>query len=107
MKKKKGSILGVVLLLVLLLIVFTQLTIFIIPPIGAAPEGRTLVIGRLNKGKFIDSADTMCERLQGSVNLLCRGLVIAAVAEKSTILLRLPYSETLYLVSTSGKTYGN
>ncbi len=86
-------------------IAYTQLTIFIIQPIGALPEGKTLVILRLNKTNFIDSADAMCERLQGKVNLLCRALMIGAVLKKSEILLRLPYSETLYLLSTGGVNY--
>lgn len=95
--------------LVLLLggVISTQVTIFVVQPIGAVPEGRTLVISRLNKTKFIDSADAMCERIQGSVNLLCRGLVLGQVANNATIYLRLPYSRTLYLISTGGKEYGN
>ena len=105
MAKKRIPLLGVVVLVVILLTVYTQLTIFVVPPIGAVPEGRTLVILRLNKGEFIDSADAMCERLQGGVNLLCRGLMLGAVVEKTNILLRLPYSETLYLISTGGVTY--
>lgn len=105
MAKKRVPLLGVVVLAVILLVVYTQLTILVVPPIGAVPEGRTLVILRLNKGELIDSADAMCERLQGGVNLLCRGLMLGAVAEKTKILLRLPYSETLYLISTGGVTY--
>ncbi len=105
MENKKVSILGVVVLVVVFIIVYTQLTIFVVPPIGAVPEGKTLVILRLNKGDFIDSADAMCEKLQSGVNLLCRGLMLGVVAEKSKILLRLPYSETLYLISTGGTTY--
>ena len=84
---------------------YTQLTIFVVTPIGAVPEGKTLVILRLNRGQFIDSADAMCERLQGGVNLLCRGLMLGVVAKKSKILLRLPYSKTLYRISTGGTTY--
>ncbi len=101
----KKIILGLIILVITILIVSTQLTLFVIPPIGALPEGKTLIILRLNKGEFIDSADAMCERLQGGVNLLCRGIMLTAVAKKSKILLRLPYSETLYLISTNGKTY--
>lgn len=74
-------------------------------PIGALPKGRTLIIARLNKTEFIDSADTMCERIQGGVSLLCRIAVMGAVVEKTTIFLRLPYSETLHLISTGGKRY--
>ena len=92
-------------LLVLGLAIYTQITIFVIQPIGAVPEGRTLIILRLNDGKFIDSADAMCVRRQESVNLLCRAVVLGAVGENATILVRLPYSETLYLKSTGGKSY--
>ena len=90
---------------VLGLLAYTQLTIFVIQPIGAIPEGRTLVIARLNKTEFIDSADAMCERIQGGVSLMCRMAALASVAENSPVFLRLPYSETLYDISTGGKSY--
>lgn len=90
---------------VILLLVSTQLTIFVIQPVGALPEGRTLVITRLTKGTFVDSPDAMCERIQDGVSLLCRMMAVGAVAKNATILARLPYSEWLYLVSTDGKTY--
>jgi len=89
----------------LLLVVYTQITIFVVPPIGAVPEGRTVIMLRLNKTNFIDSPDAMCERIQGGVSLLCRGMAMARVVEATTIMARLPYSETLYLISTGGKTY--
>ena len=91
--------------IVLSLVAYTQLTIFVIQPIGAIPEGKTLVIARLNKTEFIDSADAMCERIQGGVSLLCRMAALAGVAENSYVFLRLPYSETLYQISTGGKSY--
>jgi hypothetical protein len=83
----------------------TQVTVFVIQPVGAIPEGRTLLISRLNRSQFIDSADAMCERIQGGVSLLCRGMVLGQVGKNATVYLRLPYSETLYLLSTGGKTY--
>lgn len=89
----------------IILIVYTQLSLFVVPPMGAVPEGRTIVMLKLNKMKFIDSADAMCERMQGGVSLLCRGLVLGLVAKNSTVLARLPYSEWLYLVSTGGRGY--
>lgn len=106
--KRKGAIAaGIAALLVVIAgaVAYTQLTLFIVPPIGAVPEGRTVVILRLNKTKFIDSPDALCDRMQGGVSLLCRGAVLAAVVEKSEILMRLPYSEWLYLISTDGKKY--
>lgn len=91
--------------IVVLALASTQFTIFVVQPIGAVPDGRTLVIGRLAGSKFVDSADAMCERIQGGVSLLCRGMVTAQVGKNSTIYLRLPYSETLYTWSTGGRTY--
>ena len=105
MSKKSLSITAFVVTAVLLVIAYTQLTIFVVQPIGAIPKGKTLVISRLNKTEFIDSADAMCERIQGGVSIMCRVFAIGAVAEKSTIYLRLPYSEWLYLISTGGKKY--
>ena len=91
---------------VILIIVFcTQITIFVVQPIGALPEGKTLVMLRMNKTKFIDSADAICEREMNGVSLLCRGMMMAAVINKGTIILRLPYSSFLYSLSTNGKEY--
>ncbi len=63
---------------------------------------------RREKTQFIDGADAICQREMGSVNLLCRAGVIAGIAGENGegIPLRLPYSESLYLVSTGGATYG-
>lgn len=101
----KNSTIGLVVLVVLAIIIYTQITIFVIQPIGAVPEGRTLIILRLNKGQFIDSADAMCERIEGGVSLLCRMVVLGAVGKNSTILLRLPFSSLLYSISTGGLSY--
>jgi len=103
--RKKGWLILLASIVFLSAIAYTQLTIFVIQPIGAIPEGRTLVITRMDKTKFIDSADAMCERIQGGVSLLCRGAAMAGIAENAHIFLRLPYSETLYKISTGGNTY--
>ena len=103
MKNKKAALfLGIA---IIFIIIYTQITLFVIPPIGALPEGKTVVITRLNKTEFIDSPDAMCERIQGGVSLLCRGMVMGAVMNKATILVRLPYSSWLYSISTGGKSY--
>jgi hypothetical protein len=86
-------------------IAYTQITIFVIPPMGALPDGKTLVIGRLGKTEFIDSADAICERLQGGVSLICRGITLGAVLKNSHTIITLPYSDWLYSISTGGKTY--
>lgn len=102
-KKTLAALIGIV--VVLGVFAYTQLTIFVIQPIGAIPEGKTLVIARLNKTEFIDSADAMCERIQGGVSLMCRMASLAGVAKNSHVFMRLPYSETLYNISTGGKSY--
>lgn len=89
----------------LLVILYTQVTLFVIQPIGALPEGVTLVITRGQKLNFVDSADALCQREMGGVNLLCRAAVIGAVSKNANILVRLPYSQTLYEISTGGKIY--
>ena len=86
MKQKKVVVL--VIISVMIVLVYTQLTLFVIPPIGALPEGRTVIITRLNKTEFIDSPDAMCERIQGGVSLLCRGMIMGAVVEKAKIKVR-------------------
>ena len=93
------------LLVVLLLVAYTQLTLFVVQPIGAVPQGRTLVITRLNHMHFVDSADAFCLRTTGFVTLLCRGVALGAVGKNATILLRLPYSGWLYGISTGGRYY--
>lgn len=105
MTKKSVSITMLVVTAIVFVVIYLQVTIFVVPPIGAVPEGRTLIISRLNKTEFVDSADAMCERIQGGVSLMCRMFALGAVADKSTIYLRLPYSGWLYLISTGGKQY--
>jgi hypothetical protein len=75
---KTKTVVALIVLAVVTVLVYTQLTIFVIPPIGALSEGRTVIITRLNKTEFVDSPDAMCERIQGGVSLLCRGMVMAA-----------------------------
>lgn len=99
------KIIAVVLVGIVVAVLCTQITIFVIQPIGALPDGRTLIILRMNKTKFIDSADAMCERETGGVNLLCRAAMMAGVANNGKVLIRLPYSEFLYGISTGGKKY--
>ena len=103
---KKKIIIPLV-IVVILIIISTQITLFVIQPIGALPEGKTLVILRLNKTNFIDSADAMCERTNGKVSLLGRSMMLSAVMENSVVLFRLPYSEFLYLKSTGGAKYSS
>ena len=86
--------------------VYTQITLFVVQPIGAVPDGVTAVIWRREKTNFIDSADGVCAREMQVVNLLCRGAVLGAIVKsRDDVLLRLPYSKSLYLISTGGREY--
>lgn len=69
--------------------------VFVIQPIGAIPDGVTAIVINIRGLNFIDSPDAFCNR-HGQPNLLCRGVTTAKVAAEGTILLRLPYSQTLY-----------
>lgn len=83
------------------------ISIFVVQPLGALPEGRTLIIARLTNVNFIDSADAICARKMGGVSLLCRAAVLGRVGQEAKILLRLPYSSILYGISTGGTKYGH
>lgn len=109
MKKRNLVSLVIVgtLILVLLLGYFTC-GIFVIQPIGAIPEGATVVYWRPGTIlPFISSPDAICQKHVGYVNLLGRGMALGTagkvVAERKII--TLPYSRTLYLFSTGGYEY--
>ncbi len=61
--KNKGVTSSLILVAVVVVVAYTQLTLFVVSPIGAVPEGKTVVILRLNKTNFIDSPDALCERV--------------------------------------------
>ncbi len=105
-RRGRVMILVAIVVVVLAALVSSQVTVFVVQPIGAVPEGRTVVMSRLATTKFVDSADAMCLRIQDGVSLLCRGMVLGQVLQSATIYLRLPYSRTLYLFSTDGAEYG-
>lgn len=81
--------------------------VFTIQPIGALPEGITVIYhSRGPQMPLFSSPDGLCLELQGSVTLLCRMAAMAAVEEISDrIIVRLSYSEFAYLLSTNGATF--
>lgn len=93
-------------LIVFLVAAAQYFTIFVIPPIGALPEGRTLIVARINnKMNAIDSADGICERTGAGVSLMCRAVATAAVLDSSKVVGQFAYIDPLYLISTNGKRY--
>jgi hypothetical protein len=69
--------------------------VFVVKPIGALPQGRTVIVTGSPGLRFIDSPDAFCLRNTGNVTLLCRAGAAAAVANRGTIWARLPYSSFL------------
>ena len=97
--------------LVLLLCLFSSLVyfttgFFVIQPIGALPEGATVWYWRLDTSlPFIASADGLLMNKQQGVSLLGRAVALGAVAKPiaDRKIVTLPYSRTLYLISTKGR----
>ncbi len=84
---------------------YTKLSIFTIQPIGAIPEGVTLIVWKRDGDPFFNSADSICLKKQGYVSLLCRGLALGNSIDKKDIIYKLPYSEYAYLKSTEGGVF--
>lgn len=88
----------------LLLAVISRLGFYAVQPIGALPEGVTMIVWRASDEPFFNSPDAFCLRVQGGVSLLCRGLALGQ-APTDRIILRLPYMEWAYLRSTGGRIF--
>lgn len=73
--------------------------VVVIQPIGAIPEGVTVVVTGLPGLNLIDSPDAICQRKQGGVSLLCRGITAGSIAKNGHIIARLPYSSFLFELS--------
>jgi len=109
MKKKKILIALLISAIVIILGFRIFCGVFVIQPIGAIPEGTTIIYWRSGLNMpFIASADGILEESGVGVSLLGRGLTLAKLAEpiKERELFRIKYSEKLYLKSTKGKKYG-
>jgi len=81
--------------------------VFTIQPIGALPEGITVVYhSRGPEMPFFSSPDGLCLEIQGGVSLMCRMVAMGAVDEiADRIIVRLPYSDFAYLLSTGGARF--
>lgn len=101
---------AVILALLALALIFMRITlgVFVIQPIGAVPEGVTIVYWRFGTNMpFVASADGIVEKSGQGLSLFTRGLTLAAMSKfiREREIARFGYSETLYLWSTDGKTY--
>ena len=104
--KKLMIILGVLVLMA----GYFSFGLFVIQPIGMVPEGTTILYFRLGMNiPFVASADGLLKDKEAGVSLMGRVVVLGAVAStlKDRKIIAMPYSKTLYLISTGGREYEN
>ncbi|KFX20807.1 hypothetical protein [Pectobacterium betavasculorum] len=104
MKSKAGYIFLFVIIL-FSIFAYNKITIFSIQPVGALPDGATVVMWRKGDMRFFESPDAICLRKVGSVSLMCRAMAMGSIGENPEIIMRLPYIEKAYLLSTDGKKF--
>lgn len=105
--KKRGrgcSFLAVAGLGAILVIIYLTTGIYTVQPIGALPEGATVIVRRGSGEPFFNSPDALCLERLGYVSLLCRGMAMGQ-APTDRIILRLPYIHLAYLASTGGQEF--
>lgn len=99
---------GILITFVIALILYFSVGFFVIQPIGAVPEGITIMYFRMGLNtSFISSADGILLDNDQDVSLLARLVVLGkfgTIVNERTIV-RLPYSQTMYLISTNGKEF--
>lgn len=104
-RTKKPYVLTTVVALCLLgALLYSQYGFYSIQPIGAAPEGGTVIVWRDEGEPFFNSADALCLEKMGAVSLMCRALAFQQ-APTDRIILRLPYMHWAYLQSTGGREF--
>ena len=105
MRTSYKVILGI---LVSIVAIWFSFGVFVIQPIGAIPKGLTIIYFRLGINlPFISSPDGIVIDSGNELSIWSRLGAMASVSEpisKRTIL-RLEYSESLYLISTHGQTF--
>lgn len=102
-QKKVFIVLVVVVSVLLACFLFTGF--FVIQPIGAIPEGKTIWFVRAGTTlPFISSADGLLLKKDAGVSLLGRAVVLSSVIDviEDKIILKIPYVKALYLISTNG-----
>jgi hypothetical protein len=108
-KKRRGPVIALLMIALLALVWWgIRPGIFVVQPIGAVPDGVTIIYtSRGGEMPFVSSGDGMCLQKLGSVNLLCRGAAMSGFMKtfEDHIVLRMPYSEWLYLQSTDGAKF--
>ena len=94
-----------IIVIVVIIVIYTQVGLYSVQPIGALPQGVTAVVHRVGDEPFFNSPDGTSIRRTGGVSLLTRMAALANGPLKDRLLFRLPYMEWAYLASTDGKTF--
>ncbi|MCP3732996.1 hypothetical protein M9978_21510 [Sphingomonas sp. MG17] len=77
---------------------------YTVQPIGALPDGATAIVWRESGEPFFNSADALCLERVGYVSLLCRGMAMGR-GPTDRIIVRLPYMDWAYSLSTGGQSF--
>jgi len=107
-KTRKGRYTLLILLLIFILAwILVKPGVYSIQPIGALPDGVTFIYHSRNpEMPFFSSPDGLCLKIQGSVSLLCRGVVMnSSIDLLDRIIIKLPYLRWAYLQSTDGMDF--
>jgi hypothetical protein len=102
--KGRRRVLILLTLMVVAVLFWQFLGFYSVQPIGALPEGATLLVRRIGDEPFFNSPDGTCLRRVGSVSLMCR-MAALANAPIDRIVLRLPYMAWAYRASTGGAEF--
>jgi hypothetical protein len=71
-----------------ILLVVSQMGFYTIQPIGAIPQGVTLLVWRASDEPFFNFPDAVCIKIQDGVSLLCRAMAITTTKDRITTKLR-------------------
>lgn len=102
---KKIIAIFVVLIIAISVFAYNKITIFTVQPIGAIPDGVTIVMWKKGDMRLFESPDGLCMQRVGSVSLLCRMTMLGNAIDEDNVLIRLPYSEYAYLKSTNDRKF--
>jgi len=101
--EKPAKIKIVVAILFVLSCLYMTTGFFVIHPMGILPKGSTVFFWRVGTDlPFISSTEGIVEDSGQDVSILSRVVVMAGVVDKikDGVIIRLPYSEFLYSIST-------
>ena len=107
-RRRPGRIIALVFTLMAMAIAYTTLGLVVVQPIGAVPEGATILYWRVGLDMpFVESADGMLLERTGQVSLLGRAVSMGAMVKMldGRRIAALPYSETLYEWTTDGQRF--